>query len=246
MKRCCTICDELRLVGRSPLAEALGDCRIHNAVLCGSRNYTIIPSIGPLAIGHVLLVTRDHKKSIMHSTPAGQLREIGKLLHTMFESDFVWRTGGETLLCFEHGTTETRDVDLCSTSHAHLHVLPLKTTLAAEVWRALGQQYLDEQPTLDGVCSHASRLCEYIACFEFSARSTVGKGLVVDASGRPSQYMRRLIMRCLGEENWDWKVDPRANILRETVNLGFKLNVPSNGRGGAVDLAAPLEMCHCS
>ena len=229
MKRCCTICDELRLVGRSRLAEALGDCRIHNAVLCSSRNYVIIPSIGPLAIGHALLVTRDHRKSIMHSTATAQLLEIDQLLKTLFESEIVRRTGGETLLCFEHGTTETRDVDLCSTSHAHLHVLPLKTTLVADVWRALGQQSNVEQRTLEGVCSTVSRLREYIACFEFSANSTVRNGLVFNASGRPSQFMRSLIMRCLGEENWDWKVDPRRNILRKTVDLGFKLNVPSNG-----------------
>ena len=88
MKRCCTICDELRLVGRSRLAEALGDCRIHNAVLCSSRNYVIIPSIGPLAIGHALLVTRDHRKSIMHSTGTAQLLEIDQLLKTLFESEF--------------------------------------------------------------------------------------------------------------------------------------------------------------
>lgn len=238
MKRCCTICDELRLVGRSRLAEALGDCRIQNAVLCSSRNYVIIPSIGPLAIGHALLVTRDHKKSIMHSTAAEQLSEIGRLLHTLFESEIVRRTSGETLLCFEHGTTETRDVDLCSTSHAHLHVLPLKETLVADVWRALGQQSEVEQRTLEGMCSTASRFREYIACFEFSASSAVRKGLVFDASDRPSQFMRCLIMRCLGEKNWDWKVDPRASILRETVDLGFKLNVPSSGTGQRRDSVA--------
>lgn len=229
MNRCCSICDELRLDGRSRLGEALGDSSIHNAVLCSSRHYVVIPSIGPLAMGHSLLVTRDHRKSILRSVDAGQLIELSTLLRGLYESGFVRRAGAETILCFEHGTSKTSDVELCSTSHAHLHVVPLQSTQLADVHRVLGRRDEMDQVVLDDLSSMVSRLEEYIAYFEFGADAITRGARVFNASGRPSQYMRRVIMRCLGSQNWDWKVDPRASIVRRAIDLGFKLNVRSNG-----------------
>jgi hypothetical protein len=39
----------------------------------------------------------------------------------------------------------------------------------------------------------------------------------------PSQFVRRVICDYLGEEDWDWAVNPREQTIRETIELWANL-----------------------
>jgi hypothetical protein len=65
---------------------------------------------------------------------------------------------------------------------------------------------------------------EYIVAFCLSSNCAKLEGIVMDASRAPSQYFRKLIAEQIGNSRWDWKTDGNAELLRDTLALGFEHN----------------------
>ena len=182
-----------------------------------TENYLVIPSLGPLVFGHCLIVTRSHESSVMlDACKEGryeELRLIGERMEIVLEKI----TGRTRFLYFEHGSTENT-VELCSTSHAHLHVLPLET-----------QEYCKLLPRMErmfDLVSHEKAIELSLVSGDFilvNARDkleklTESQWYFGNAQGLKSQFMRHTIAEVLGIEYWNWKVDKRRDLLVELVD----------------------------
>lgn len=219
----CSICDELNCSGATRLSNALGDGGISNAVLLVSENFSVIPSVGPLVCGHSLVVTRRHTSNIIANLRQPELDEL-RCLCGQFLQRLAAVTPSEIhVLCFEHGSRCESQNQLCSTSHGHLHLVPLREEQLTAVLAALYSPSLAFN-NFEEVRDALTPLYEYIVAFSLRMGCSDMRGVVLNATNIPSQYVRRVIADQLGIACWDWKADMKADLLRKTLALGFELN----------------------
>jgi hypothetical protein len=212
----CSICGELEGIKPNRLSSILHGAP--NAILLESKSFAVIPSVGPLIAGHCLVVTKQHSSNVLYGlSPECHdelLDNLGILLSRLTSSD-----GARQLFCFEHGKKEQGGDDvLCSTSHGHLHVIPFINVDAAQVFGKLGSNG-SYQMTCQSFIPKIGLLDNYIAAFVFEGCDNErSDGMALDATGLPSQYLRRLIGESLGTNEWDWKRFPRLEVVRETIS----------------------------
>ena len=219
----CAICDELSCAHETRLSKALGNSQVKNAAFAVSENLAVIPSVGPLVAGHCLLVTRRHSSNVLADLNQTQLDELDTLCNKSVEK-LVRGRPNTRLFCFEHGSRCELRETLCSTSHGHLHQLPLQDEDIDAVLHAAGGQRFSVPAFID-IRALLRPAEEYIIAFSLTPGSSRSEGIFMDASNAPSQYLRKLIANQIGSSRWDWKVDRNADLLENTLTLGFERNM---------------------
>jgi hypothetical protein len=216
----CTICSELCGASNSQLALTLGP-QTSKAVLESSDEFTIIPSLGPLVVGHALVVTNKHRTNICSSLANTSERKQIKSLLGFFAKRFCTHLD-DSIFCFEHGAAEQSPVLPCSTSHAHLHILPLKNNIISAIIEncfcvpRVSRSYQE-------VSGYASQLNSYIFAAVCTSSGEMRNMSIRDATGLQSQFMRRVIADVIRLPGWDWRTNPNVSVLKRTLSLGFRI-----------------------
>jgi diadenosine tetraphosphate (Ap4A) HIT family hydrolase len=164
-----------------------------------TEDLVVVPSVSPLAPGHVLILPRAHvtRLSDLPDSLAWQLSDcIGTVRYRLS------RRFGPTHYFMEHGVPTGQVA--CGVDHAHLHIIPLPsetiTAVELEVER-------DFPRHAHGALSEVLKIASF----------RIGKSYVLHGPGMdslaigfadqiPSQYMRRLIARARRNSEWDWKL----------------------------------------
>ena len=124
----CGFCQEIRLgsVDRN-IAEQY---RCESRIFWHSPLNLVMPSVGPLAPGHVLVVPRDHVRN-SRALPTDHKQDILELLSKteLFLSN-TFRSG---VYVFEHGIPTDQEGGGCGVDHAHIHLLPISSRSAHSV-----------------------------------------------------------------------------------------------------------------
>jgi hypothetical protein len=218
----CAICDELAGGKQTTLSRALNDVGVSNAVMTVSDHFAVIPSVGPLVLGHSLVVTREHSSNVFAGLGHPEVRELEGVCELSMKA-ILAHTPDVQLLCFEHGSRSEFKNVLCSTCHGHLHQVPLKPDDTTAVLDTLkGRTFSCNN--YDEIQDLISPFQEYIVAFSLGLGRNRFKGTVLDASSVPSQFVRKVIADQLGIAWWDWKTNMNANLLRCTLALGFEVN----------------------
>jgi diadenosine tetraphosphate (Ap4A) HIT family hydrolase len=214
----CSICAELTGSANSRLAIELAAERITSAVAYKSEHFAIVPSLGPLVVGHSLLVTRTHERSVLlYANDQERRDELATALKSF--TDAISRYNDAlSFILFEHGSTRG-DYNLCSTVHAHLHIVPLPKQSIRRM-----KAILDKQTEPVAITSLRSK-CEMATDFVFTLYYDDGAlhplSHFRSARRLESQYMRKVIAITLGLDNWDWKHYPNCDVLKETIKRFF-------------------------
>ena len=223
----CPICKELRGDRSSRLAIALDLRGVRSAVGPATENFTTIPSLGPLTLGHSLIVPRIHTHSVLLHAAAKDLdRELAQIIVLNYER--LARVLGDTVyLLFEH-TSMGAENALCSTSHAHLHVVPIPRSSATRVEQRLRAEA--GQFSLDELAVKCATMTDFIYARLLDRGTPSATSFLLGSTKRPSQYMRQVAAEALGSPSWDWKVDPASKLLIGTMKLFFSVET----QGGAL------------
>lgn len=118
---------------------------------------------------------------------------------------------------FEHGVLEDGNGS-CGITHAHLHIIPLQSRVAAEVTRHASSSFSPQVVgSLESVLSGSPH--------PQSPYLLYGEGLsnirLASASAIPSQFMRRLIATVVGLTDWNWRNLTGVEDFRRTLgNFG--------------------------
>lgn len=225
MKFECSICAELTAAPNTRFTKAFEDSDVRNAIFSFSEHFAMIPSLGALAEGHALLVTRAHATSVLGGLDEDLWEDVLRHLKAFKSRGLREPSGNLELFCFEHGETSgAGDQPLCSTTHAHLHVIPLESKIVNELYSLVSGIRLDEIASLS-----AQKLIRgvnrYIIVFRIDRKGRFSDCLVKEAIGIPSQYMRQIVAQVLELEEWDWRVEPASGALRRTLST-FQINKP--------------------
>jgi ATP adenylyltransferase len=168
-----------------------------------TRNYAAIPSLGPLAQGHMLIVPRIHAKS-MYSLAVNLIEELEEATEIL-----AWRMK-EKFNCevfqFEHGNDPAGARVSCSVEHAHLHIVPLHADPITHEELETKWIPFPEEPL---------RACTILGNAEYLLiRTLVGRRYfqIAPEFGFESQLMRKRISEKLGQkDSWNWRKDFMLN-----------------------------------
>lgn len=213
----CALCVEIDGGVNDRAVEIAKKVDLWPVELVKTENYLAIPSLGPLTIGHCLIVTRSHENSVVLNAYREKRNE--ELRQIMDEMELLLKqiTGKARFLYFEHGSTASA-VELCSTSHAHLHVIPLGNDEYLKlIYRV--DKFLNLVPE-----EKAIRLS--MECDDFILANTrdlldclsEDRWYFKESRGLKSQFMRRIVAEVLKVEVWNWKIDVRPDVVRKLVD----------------------------
>jgi diadenosine tetraphosphate (Ap4A) HIT family hydrolase len=175
-----------------------------------TERFVVLPSLGQLAQGHLLIVPR------LHATSFGELDEAARREVEKLYSDLRALMGRQFSppVCFEHGSSRSADAGGCGITHAHLHLVPLGGR-RAETPRPAGAGWRETRPVnwLDEAANLASQGLGYLMWHGPDASP-----LLDVVSDLPSQYLREHVAGVLGHDRWDWRcAGPQPelwNVLR--------------------------------
>src|SRR5258708_7550995 len=144
----CCICSQIRGdAANDLLAQVIVSREYVRRVALESDGFAVIPSIGPLVRGHVLLCPKIHFKSFAQipSTLEAELDGMKKRLASLLR-----QTYGQRIHYFEHGSAKRAQHPMCTVEHAHLHFVPTDV----EIWSDI-EHVFDWQPIPKSITSLA-------------------------------------------------------------------------------------------
>ncbi len=224
----CTFCAELLgLLEKSNYGRLAGKGAT-DRILWRGEHFALIPSLGPLCAGHLLLVPTQHVLSFANLTELALL-QAEELIASIGE---FFNQQQDVVLAFEHGAITLDDSEYerrlkraksgACTDHAHVHLLP-------------GVSAQEVISTIDEMCPH-KRKSEITHLQELRKELDPDMAyIIISDEGRqgwcvyqlekvPRQFMRRVLASIIGLAEWDWYDHPHIEVVQRTVKeLGPKV-----------------------
>lgn len=176
-----------------------------------TRSVRLLPTLGPLHQGHMLLVPTAHHTSFA-SLPQLSTQEM--LAAYQASRKFLEHHFGPTV-AFEHGSSLASTSGGCGIVHAHMHFVPVPEYLYAQ------------GPPQTADCEWRTVTAEDWLCEIGEVQRATGSYLYYEsANGRryatgvdavESQFMRRWLSTLLQTHHWDWTVSPGAERVEATI-----------------------------
>lgn len=212
----CTFCDEVN--GSVTRFHELGLVERPGAhVLLRTEHFAVVPCVGALTDWYVLIVPRRHVLSSGWLT-APERAELRALLDEMTRR-LTARTG-QGVVVFEHGSHSFRDKGGACHDHCHVHMVATGQDVGEFVRSVSGTVRLE--PCGDWIEDAAHRV--RTTGRSYLAIETREGGLIATATGAPSAFFRKALVRWLGAEPGedDWLVYPHTERLRAMIETGLQ------------------------
>lgn len=201
----CDLCNEFSGAEENTF-NRIYEGRPENRVLFRTNDFTVIPSLGQIVEGYLLVLPIKHFKA---------LGDLPGLLRQEFTT--ICECVGKTLngrygpyILFEHGT-RSEGVGGCGIYHAHLHATPLAGVSDPINTLKLRFPYI-ELAHLNDISKQSAGLPSYLFYQDSNA-----KLYLFDTGSLPSQYMRKVLADALGEPDWNWRNAGREERLLATI-----------------------------
>ena len=195
VERTCRLCTAIQ----NPFV--FGELQPRDTILFRSKNFVLLPSIGPLVCGHAMVVSRTHYPSLA-SMPHEIIREYEDMVRVLFKLPEI----GGNLVEAEHGSTVNCSAGAC-VAHTHIHLFP---------GCVKHHDFLDGKLRLTDTLADLASI-QGLSEPYISVRANLGKVTMFDAASVPTQAIRRILCERLGQTNWDWRTEPRNSVIDETV-----------------------------
>ena len=197
----CTLCTEL--VVRSSRAP-------WNEPLVESENFVVLPSLGALVEGWLLVIPKEHYLS-MGALPISLREEADQLendTRVLLKAAYKSR-----IVTFEHGPSAANHGTGCGVDHAHLHLLPLNCDLLQYVRPFLPEPVKWEECNWDGRTDAHRRGLDYLYLKQEGA-----DGLRAVSADFGSQVFRKAVSSYLGrQEQFSWHGFPQLRNVAKTI-----------------------------
>jgi diadenosine tetraphosphate (Ap4A) HIT family hydrolase len=182
--------------------------------LVAHRDFAVLPSLGGIVPGHILLVPKRHVRRWL-ALPAEEARQGDRLMKQL--SRRLSSSFGAGVHFFEHGSGTHAETPACSIEHAHIHAIPTDKQVRERLrqdypWQPVGGWQRVQQLAGDS---------EYL----WYQTPEGDRSVCVTLGGFPSQYLRRVFTEELGGTRWNWREFPNSSNMTQTV-LGFAASRP--------------------
>lgn len=180
-----------------------------NKPLFESPNFVVIPSLGSLVDGWVLIVPKRHFICV-GALPADFLHELEQIKTAVAER--LSQQYGE-VCAFEHGPHSVNRQVGCGVDHAHLHLVPLQFDLktAAESFMPPGVRW--KAGGLQSCRAVFDKGLDYLYI-----EQPLGYGRIAAHTSLGSQILRKAIATHMGvPEQFSWRDYPQVEVISRTV-----------------------------
>jgi diadenosine tetraphosphate (Ap4A) HIT family hydrolase len=188
--------------------------------LAGDSRFAVIPSLGSLVPGWVVIVPRTPVQNLRHLS-VGERRNLCTLSRSI--RPYLAKFPG-TIFEFEHGSAYQGSPMGCGVDQAHLHAVPLQFNLIGEARTASNQNFrwIDPPDRLDPWSSVPEGV-EYMVI-----RSAVDGAVVALVDSPESQWLRKVIAGKLSlTEAWNYRHTPGLPNIRATIDA-FRRDVSAH------------------
>jgi diadenosine tetraphosphate (Ap4A) HIT family hydrolase len=170
----------------------------------------VIPTVGPLVEGWLLVVTRKHDLALRDSDESA-IAEVARVQASLRRT--LEDTYGRSVIAFEHGPVKRGSTVGCGIDHAHLHVIPVGANIrpAIDCVSGLAPLRWMEVAGLNSVKAMSAEPYLYM-------QDAQQVHWVACAPAFPSQLVRRAIAQIHQEAgHWDWRTNENAEIASASV-----------------------------
>lgn len=174
-------------------AQAPCDRAVHE-----TANFIVVPTIGALVPGWVLVVSKEHRIS------AGALPQqtLLELRETVGRVAGMMRRSHTSVAVFEHGPICDKTSVGCGIDHCHIHVAPL----GFDLWSAAGSLSLEHQISWRAVSDISATKLLYEVGKPYLYVEQDGSSRIGTSRSLPSQFFRRVIASHQGRPHaFDWR-----------------------------------------
>lgn len=183
------------------------NCGLISRVVYQTDHFVVIPTLGALVEGYLLIVSKAHYESI-RQIPKEFLFEFIEVVHKV--KSVIRSTYGKSSVCFEHGAASCSNKFGGCIDHAHLHVVPCNETLSGTI-REFGMELLPI-PSLGTLSDVVGKSQPYLYWEDFDESKYVIQGSFI-----PSQFFRKIIADYYSvAEQWDWRQHLNLENLLKT------------------------------
>lgn len=194
----CAICDELldeRTAGLYHEYARKNGSVPESRILYRNAKFAVMPSLGPLAECHLLVVPIQHVCSYS-ALDEKELCIAEEIIDNV--AGFVRKKFGSSLI-FEHGTMEAGMKGSASCVHAHMHIVSCPESICGPLIK--DNLEMRRITKLSELKEQIKRKKPY-----FYYREGTGEAYLMDDTIQKSQYLRILIANILGNpQKGDWK-----------------------------------------
>jgi len=187
-----------------------GHSEAWNEPLFESPNFVVLPSLGALVEGWLLLVPKKHF-ICMGALPNSVVAEMQEM--TLFLCSVLQQYYGQ-VCAFEHGPCRANLSVGCGVDHAHLHIVPVSFDLSSAVTPFLPEGVVWSEAGLEE-CRAAFIQGEDYLYLE----QPIGAGRIATHQGFGSQLFRRAIALRTGALNqFNWREYPQLPKVYATID----------------------------
>jgi ATP adenylyltransferase len=181
-----------------------------NRPLLETDNFFVVPSLGAMVEGWLLIVTKEHHLCMGALKPK-QITELNEL--SLYIKSIVESCYGKVAI-FEHGPALEKLAVGCGVDHAHLHIVPTTVPLV-EQSNSWNDQPFDwvKVPGIIGATEHYLKQQSYLYVDQ-----EISGALLYAGDGITSQFFRKTIashLNILSEFNW--RDNPNFSNIKKTV-----------------------------
>ena len=205
----CDFCSEIR-GDKVSLFNEIYEKYLSNRQVIISDNFVVMPTIGQILSGSVLLLPKLHHDNYSKI----DTKERYEALEIVSRLENKLKDFGE-IIVFEHGAIPSSGSS-CGIYHAHIHLVPMLSKVSAS---EIIESEINLAESMEDAWNHVVKESEYIVI-----RDTFGKSYYAlppkGGTGFGSQYIRRRIVELYNLEcDWNWRSYKKAEPhLISTIN----------------------------
>jgi diadenosine tetraphosphate (Ap4A) HIT family hydrolase len=197
----CDFCEEFSGCNENAFSRIYGQ-ELKSRRLLHSQGFVIVPSLGQIVEGHLLIVPVWHYTAFA-DIPTHLLAQFSQLYERVRSAlSYVYGP----VLFFEHGVRGTRSGG-CGIDHAHMHALPF-TGVNEPIEDLKRKHSFKPVRSISEINQQVSANSPYIYY-----QQTNGLAWTGEVDFIPSQYLRRILAESLGINSWDWRESGREQAL---------------------------------
>jgi ATP adenylyltransferase len=182
-----------------------------NEPLMDTEHFKVIPSLGALVEGWLLIVPKQHCLNL-GLLQSEQLYDELEFLSSTVRSLLRKKYG--PVVAFEHGPSEPNKLVGCGVDYAHLHIVPFNGNLIEKAGKLLDLKY--DWLRINNISEtrlYAEKDKPYLFVHDQDDNLSV-----CTANAFPSQLFRKVIACELGTpEKFDWKCNPNHDLIFKTI-----------------------------
>ena len=177
--------------------------KIENTIIEETNNFYIVPTLGSLVDGYVLIVTKRHINSMSELNDI----ELNEYLNIITKYQNVYKKiYNKTPIVFEHGTpNQNSEIKANSVTHAHTHIVNINFTNKKEIIEKYNFNEIKELNEIDKNKNYIKYIYDNKKYITYDFPSI-------------SQLMRILVAKELGyEDKFDWKKERFEENIISTI-----------------------------